>query len=277
MQNLKIALCGMGSAGRARLSALQKAEGIALAGTISRREGQGSMSFEKALKDPTIDAVAVSTENTSHASIIRRVLEAGKHALCDYPLSLSSKEAADLLRLAEKRQRILHIEHLGLLTEAHCEAVEAIERLGPLKSGEYRFEGNWNEKIGDAAKTGPQQFLAYSRLMQTAQWFGRFRLVSGQVTIVNEGFRLSLELSFDAGGRLRFLERREPTLPRRRWMEATFENGSYSWKPEPEAPGLFLRDLEFFRDRIRDRRPPYYDESLMLEVLKTLESLPSSR
>src|SRR4051812_33956509 len=53
------------------------------------------------LLDSDVDVVHICTPNATHAPLVRAVLAAGKHVVCEKPLAVDPDEAADLLRLAE--------------------------------------------------------------------------------------------------------------------------------------------------------------------------------
>ena len=102
---IKLALCGFGAAGKARLDAIHCKSKFSLAGIISRRPEVSTLEFNTALADDSIEAIAISTENTDHAMRVRECLTSGKHVLCDYPLALSKKEAVELLSLAREKNK----------------------------------------------------------------------------------------------------------------------------------------------------------------------------
>jgi predicted dehydrogenase len=66
------------------------------------------------LSDATLDAIALATPVNTHHPLGRRCLEAGKHVLVEKPLAPSSAEAADLISLAEERERVLMCGHTFL-------------------------------------------------------------------------------------------------------------------------------------------------------------------
>lgn len=61
--------------------------------------------------DAGLDAVAIATPVTTHFPLARRALEAGKHVLVEKPLAASSSECAELIELAEKKNRKLMVGH----------------------------------------------------------------------------------------------------------------------------------------------------------------------
>ena len=269
-----IALVGMGSAGRSRERACGEVPGIRLGARVSRREGCGDRSWAEVLQDPGIDAIAISTENSSHADLVQAGLEAGKHVLCDYPLALSGSRAAELFKLAEQKGRVLHVEHIALLSQEHQSLKSEVALAGDLVKGEYLFQGGWSEKLADTALSGPPTFLSVSRLVQIADLFGPFQIETARIEPKVAGFSLHLHLRFPGGGVLGFTEERLPGLPRRRSLVASCQRGSVALKAGSLGGGLFAKDLEWFRDRVRQGRPCYYEEETMVSILDLLANLP---
>ncbi len=270
---LTLALVGMGSAGRSRQRACAEVEGIALVARVSRRSGAGDRPLSEVLQDPAVQALAISTENTAHADLVEAGLKAGKHVLCDYPLALNGARAREFFDLARKAGRVLHVEHIALLSEEHRNLKAEIAQAGPLVKGEYLFQGGWNEKLADTAYTGPYPFLSVSRLVQVADLFGPFAVESARAEAKPGGFSLHLHLRFPEGGILGFTEERLAGLPRRRSLAAECERGSVALKAGTMGGGLFAKDLAWFRDRVLAGKPCYYDEKSMLEILDRLTAL----
>ncbi len=270
---LTLALVGMGSAGRSRERACAEVEGVRLAARVSRRPGGGDRPLSEVLQDPAVRALAVSTENTAHADLVQAGLKAGKHVLCDYPLALSGARARELFDLAKQVDRVLHVEHIALLSEEHRNLKTEVTRAGRLLKGEYLFQGGWNEKLADTAYAGPHPFLAVSRLVQVADLFGPFAIESARAETKPEGFSLHLHLRFPGGGLLGFTEERLAGLPRRRSLVAECERGPVALKTGTMGGGLFAKDLAWFRDRVLAGKACYYDEESMLGILEQLAAL----
>jgi predicted dehydrogenase len=63
------------------------------------------------LEDSEIEAIVIATPAASHYQMAKESLLAGKHLLVEKPLALSSKEAEELVELAEKMDKILMVGH----------------------------------------------------------------------------------------------------------------------------------------------------------------------
>ena len=103
-----LVLPGFAQSERADLQAVAsrdraRAESYAGRHGIPRAHG----SYEDLLADPEVDCLYISLPNGLHGEWTRRALEAGKHVLCEKPLTPSSQEAASLFALAEERGRVL--------------------------------------------------------------------------------------------------------------------------------------------------------------------------
>src|SRR5579884_2831598 len=64
-------------------------------------------SYEALLADPEIDAVYISLPNTLHCEWSIRALDAGKHVLCEKPLSRQPEEVVAAFDAAERNGRLL--------------------------------------------------------------------------------------------------------------------------------------------------------------------------
>jgi xylose dehydrogenase (NAD/NADP) len=80
-----------------------RAEAYALEWGIERAYG----SYEALLEDPEIEAVYISLPNTMHCEWSIRAVEAGKHVLCEKPLSRHPEEVEAAFDAAERAGRLL--------------------------------------------------------------------------------------------------------------------------------------------------------------------------
>jgi predicted dehydrogenase len=269
---LRIAVVGIGTAGSARLSAVEATTGIEVLAQVSRRPLPGTITFRDALARADIDAVAISTENADHESRVRAALDADKHVLCDYPLAFTAAAARGLFEQARTKQKVLHVEQIALLTGAHREARRLLEELGRLVEGSFSFTAGWSPAEADPSRSGPFPLLVESRLLQIHDLFGPMRAESIRWEAAPAGAVFEADLRFEGDGRLRFTERRAPGLPRRRALAARCEKGSLTWPQEAPSGKLFAEDLAVFRDRVLLGSPSYYREEDLLDVLEILDS-----
>ncbi len=58
-------------------------------------------SFEAMLADPRVDVVHITSPNHLHYPQAKAALAAGKHVICEKPLTMTSTESAELVRLAQ--------------------------------------------------------------------------------------------------------------------------------------------------------------------------------
>lgn len=270
---IRLVLFGLGTAGQARLRACAAVEEITCVATVSRRPVADAVSvaaYRELLDDPSIDAVAIATENTDHAGRIEEALRAGKHVLCDYPVALSGLDARRLFALAEAQARTLWVEHIALLTDAHLEARRRALELGPLERGSFLFTGGWNAALADATRSGPFPIHVESRLVQLWDLFGPFEIAARESRCSPERAFFAADLVFAHGGTLRFIEERGAGLPRCRVLEARLAGGSLSWPESEVIGGLFAADLTHFRDHLLRGTAPYAPPEMLARVLELL-------
>jgi predicted dehydrogenase len=119
MKCKRVGLVGFGFAGRVfQASAIEAVEGLELAAIVQRTGGEAATAYphvkvvpsvEALLEDKSIQLVVVATPNTSHLPIARQCLLADRDVVIDKPFALSSAEAAELIRLARERGRLLSV------------------------------------------------------------------------------------------------------------------------------------------------------------------------
>src|ERR1700685_3023348 len=68
--------------------------------------------MESLLLDDNIDAIVVSTPVPTHYEIGRRVLESGKHAMIEKPMTFDYQEAKKLRDLADALGLVLTVGHV---------------------------------------------------------------------------------------------------------------------------------------------------------------------
>ena len=105
--------------------------------------------FESFLE--SVDAVYVASPNETHADYVRTALEAGKHVLCEKPMTFTYDEAVELYKLAKQNhvvlmegiraaylpgfQQLLTVAKNGTIGEI-CDVQACFTRIGDLSSRE---------------------------------------------------------------------------------------------------------------------------------------------
>jgi len=82
--------------------------------------------FRELLLDASIDAVAVATPVSTHFELGMQVLRAGKHLWLEKPMSETSFQARKLIDEAERRRRVLLVDHTFIYTGAIRKMAEII-------------------------------------------------------------------------------------------------------------------------------------------------------
>ena len=74
--------------------------------------------FQDLLTDPSIDAIAIATPVSTHFELGMAVLRAGKHLWLEKPMTETSLQARKLIDEAERRERVLFVDHTFIYTGA---------------------------------------------------------------------------------------------------------------------------------------------------------------
>jgi predicted dehydrogenase len=103
---------------------------------VARRypAARAASDFGELIADPRLDAVVIATPVSTHFEFARRALEAGKHVLVEKPFTATSREAEELIAIAEARGLSLMVDHTFIYTGAvrKIKEVVAAGELGDL-------------------------------------------------------------------------------------------------------------------------------------------------
>jgi predicted dehydrogenase len=116
---IDVGLIGFGFAGRTfHAPVISAVDGLRLAAVLQRHGTEAAQSYPAAhvvrsldemLAIDSIRLVVIATSNTSHFELAKHCLEAGRHVVVDKPFTTSYAEAAELVRIADKQQRIITV------------------------------------------------------------------------------------------------------------------------------------------------------------------------
>jgi biliverdin reductase len=267
----RIAVIGPGRAGSARVRAIESHPRAQLAAAVRRPPAEPR--FEAVLEDPRVTELIVCTPNALHRAQVGAGLRAGKHVAVEFPLAGSEPEARELFELARDCQRVLHVEHIELLSPGQVALRRAARGLGPPLGGRVLFRGGSAGWIGDDAQAGGPGLRALARLHRLIDLFGPAALADADLERRTGGYRLTLALRFERGGSLELVEERGPGLARALEWDVRCEGGRLE-PPAAEPPsGLFARDLELFLERVERGSAPFVAEELELAVHALVDAI----
>ena len=172
MKTIRTAIIGTGFMGRVHLEGVRRVEGVEAAAVVGRRLDAAhriadgfsvptvTTDYREVLRDTSIDAVHVCTPNAQHYQMAKDALQAGKHVLCEKPLSTSVKEAEELVSLAAQKQLRNCICH-NLRSYPMVQQMRALRESGELGEilavqGTYSqdwllYDTDWNWRVDSKA------------------------------------------------------------------------------------------------------------------------------
>lgn len=124
MKKIKAAVAGMGFIGAAHVEALKRLPNVEVTAICGSARSIGAKSkelgienctgdFSEMLNDPEIDAVHICTPNHLHYQMAKDALNAGKHVVCEKPLTTTKEEAEELVALA-KEKGLIHATNFNI-------------------------------------------------------------------------------------------------------------------------------------------------------------------
>lgn len=119
----------------------------------SYHDQPGSTAYEQLFDDPLVDVVYIATPHAQHFEVAKAALEAGKHVLCEKPLTVNAREARELTSLAGRQQLFLMEAVWTRFLPATRRALDLIRRGG---IGEVRW---LQADLGFAATYDPKDRL----------------------------------------------------------------------------------------------------------------------
>lgn len=142
MKEIVIGMVGAGRATELHMQALQRVSGIPLRfkTIVARREEQlmpaknlygfeiASYDFEDLLTDQEIDVIDICTPPYVHEDMVIRAMEAGKHVICEKPLSGFFGREGDQVPIGDNISKVEMYEHLLKSLEKLRDVVEKSEK-----------------------------------------------------------------------------------------------------------------------------------------------------
>jgi biliverdin reductase len=251
--------------------ALGESPSARLAAVVSRGDPTGP-TFAAVLADPAVAGVILCTPNLLHESQARDALDARKHVLVEFPVASGPLEFRALLERAHESNRVLHEEHIELLSPSQVWLRERARSLGRPRGGTLEFTGAAEGWLADPELAGTPALCALARLHRLVDLFGEAEVRSAELAR-GAGYRLEVELGFAAGGVARLVETRAPGGVRGTRWRVECEHGPLADPPAERPAELFARDLACFVARVSEHAEPYVSDARCLHVLELVAAI----
>ncbi|CAM4364028.1 Gfo/Idh/MocA family protein [Saccharibacillus endophyticus] len=118
-ETLQLVIVGFGGMGSYHGQLVEQAEGIVVRGAYDPIEYRMELastrgfrtydSFEAVLSDEEVDVVLIATPNDVHKELAIQALQAGKHVICEKPVTVTGAELLEIAEAAEKAQRLFTV------------------------------------------------------------------------------------------------------------------------------------------------------------------------
>jgi len=279
MAKVRWSIVGVGTAGRARARAVAEDNRAKLVGVWRGRYAaevgaQVLPTLEAAID--AADAVAICSPTPVHRAQVESALRAGKHVVVEFPMAQTPADARALFQLADRMDRVLHVEHIELLEPAgrtlggqvRPELIDEV-RVGFHRAGEATA-GPPALAIGNVARL--------HRLCAVAGPVSSIRSVDSSPGKLDAELEMTVgckaTLSFAQAPYLRRGTRIEVDTPTDRWQQV---DGTLSRNGKDVSllgvRSLFGRDHAHVMGTILEGTPHYVSRERILHVLEIAERL----
>jgi len=141
MYPLRVGLIGTGYAAKARAEAViadPRSMLVAVSGRTLEKTGEFCQPYGAEpltawldlVHRADLDLVIITSVNADHGAMAKAALQAGRHVVVEYPLALGWDEAIALVELSQTQNRLLHVEHIELLSGIHQAVQQALPVVG---------------------------------------------------------------------------------------------------------------------------------------------------
>ncbi len=267
---------GVGRAGRARVAAIQADPRSELIGAWrGRLEGLDVEEYDSVVElIKHVDALAICSPDIFHADQVHACLSARRHVLCEFPLASSSREASNLYAMAMARDRVLHVEHIEMLTPAAQWFREQSEGRD-FEGGSVRFTGGARKNVASIAHANIARLHRIIDVCGLPDTLDVRRCTDTKLLVTFHypgGSELELDCAADEGLERHFemvLEYSHGIL--RQSNDALYRDGTRR-RPE-EGSGLFAADQLSATAAILDGTPSYASPDRVLDALGLADAI----
>lgn len=179
LKGISAAVIGAGFIGTVHVEALRRL-GVDVVGLLASSGERGTAraielgvprayaDLDDLLADDRVQVIHVTSPNEFHYSQVKAALAAGRHVVCEKPLSLTSVESAELCNLASRSGLVAAVNFNLRFYPLNLHAADVIRRGGVgdvrLVTGRYfqdwlLYETDWNWRV-EAERVGPLRAVA---------------------------------------------------------------------------------------------------------------------
>ena len=305
-KTIRVGLIGTGYAAQKRAEAFQSnvySQLVAVVGNTVESTDNFCQIFkipsvsgwQTLVNDPNIDLICICNINRHHSVIVKNALLANKHVIVEYPLSTNPSEAEDLIKLAEEKQKLLHIEHIEIIGGVHQAIKKHLGEIGTPFLARYstilakkKIAPHWTYSYEDygfpliAALSRINRFTDLFGQVDTVSCFARFwdALQSGyfsacycqaELKFKNE---MMVSLTYGKGEKFQSSDRTLEIYGDKGTLKFAGEKGKIiRGKEEIEIEvgsrrGLFNRDTQIVLQHLQQGQPLYIDNTQSAYSLK---------
>lgn len=151
---LNVAIVGFGGMGTQHAATMKSVDEIKLIGSYDileeRQEAAKSLgitaypSFEDVLEDQQIDIILIATPNHLHKELSIRAMQAGKHVICEKPVTLCAEDLEVIIEASLQYSRVFTVHQNRRWDEDFCIAKKVYEdgTIGNIYNVESRVMGS---------------------------------------------------------------------------------------------------------------------------------------
>jgi predicted dehydrogenase len=263
------------------------------------------------VNSPDVDAVAIVTPVSSHFELARKALENGKHVFVEKPFTATSREAEELIEIADKKGLTLMVDHTFIFTGAVRKIKELLDNqmLGDLyyydstrvNLGLFQHDVNviWDlaphdlsimdfvlgKKPVAVAATGAEHFgsglenIAYITVCFDNSMIAHFNVnwlspVKIRTTLIGGSKKMLVWNDLEEDEKIKVYDRGvniDNTTEGVRELLVDYRSGDM-WSPKVERKEALKAEVEYFIECVRNNKIPVNDGRAGLRVVKLLEA-----
>lgn len=195
METIKVGVIGIGFIGPVHVEAVRRLgniEVVAIAGNKAVPAEKAKLlgvpkvygDYKELLADTQIQVVHICSPNHLHFQMVKEALEAGKHVICEKPLTLHKSEAQELIKLARENKRANAVYFNVRFYPLIQHAKEMIERgdLGEIFAVNGSYQQDWLFLPTDYSWRLESTYTGDSRAIADigSHWFDSIEYITGK-------------------------------------------------------------------------------------------------